>query len=208
MSPNESVGELIAAIKAHNDVAAEQLWEQYFPRLVEYARGKLASERDPMIDGEDVALSVLDSFITAARDDRFPELRDRDGLWRLLSKMTFRKTIDVIRHNNRDKRKGLHESDLGMAQTESGMMQRRMESVPGADPAPDWQFIMKEGVEELLDQLQDPQRKIIATMKLEGYTNRQIAERINRSVPNVEFKLRVIRKIWKDYRPPSSHQAN
>ena len=205
MSSNDSVCRLIEAIKAGNDDAAEELWQCYFPRLVEIARRRLASQRDPMIDGEDVALSVLDSFIEAARDDRFPELQDREGLWRLLRKMAFRKAIDVIRHNNCGKRKGAYESDLGIVSTESGMVQP-MTHVRGNEPEPDWNVIMKESMQELLAQLNDPQREAIALMKLEGHTNKQIAARIDRSVPNVELKLRIIRKIWKDYRPPSSDE--
>ena len=57
-----------------------------------------------MADEEDVALSVLDSFCRAAQDGRFPDLADREGLWRLLLHKTVHKAIDLARHEKRLRR--------------------------------------------------------------------------------------------------------
>ena len=50
----------------------------------------------------------------------------------------------------------------------------------------------------LLDQLKDDRLKQIALLKLEGYTNPQIAQRVQRSLATVERKLALIRQIWED----------
>jgi DNA-directed RNA polymerase specialized sigma24 family protein len=34
--------------------------------------------------------------------------------------------------------------------------------------------------------------------KLEGYTNREIAEKLGRSRPTIERRLRLIREIWRE----------
>lgn len=60
---------------------------------------RLTHERCGVADGEDVAISVMESFFRAAKNGRFPDLNDRDGIWRLLSTMTRRKVIDLIRKN-------------------------------------------------------------------------------------------------------------
>ena len=57
------------------------------------------------------------------------------------------------------------------------------------------------GIGRLLGMLDDKHRPI-AQWKLEGYTNAEIAERIGRSVPTVELRLRMIRAIWKKELPP------
>ena len=84
-------------IKQGNDDAARRLWERYFPDLVKLARRALAGVPRRMEDEEDVALSAIDSFCRAADQGRFPNLNDREGLWRLLSRITQRKAIDLIR---------------------------------------------------------------------------------------------------------------
>ena len=46
--------------------------------------------------------------------------------------------------------------------------------------------------------LLDDDQRAIADAKLEGLTNPEIAERINRSLRTVERKLRVIRSLWSE----------
>ncbi|MHC4406621.1 MAG: ECF-type sigma factor [Planctomycetota bacterium] len=107
-----SISHWIAEIKRGNDEAAQAIWDRYFPELVRLARGRLAGQCTRLADQEDVALSVLDSFFRAAARGRFPNLRDLDGLWRLLSRMTHRKAVDRIRYAQRPKRKAVGESAL------------------------------------------------------------------------------------------------
>ena len=49
-------------------------------------------------DEEDVALSAFDSFCRGAQRGRFPQLDDRDNLWRLLVVITSRKAVDLAQH--------------------------------------------------------------------------------------------------------------
>ncbi len=99
-------------IRAGNAEAQTELWEQFFPQLVALARKRLAETKLADGDEEDVALSVLNSFFAGAAENRFPDLRGHDNLWRLLTWMTHRKAIDWLRHNTRQKRKSLGESAL------------------------------------------------------------------------------------------------
>jgi DNA-binding NarL/FixJ family response regulator len=48
----------------------------------------------------------------------------------------------------------------------------------------------------LLAQSPDPRLRQIACWKLEGYTNADIAARIDRSEVTVERKLKLIRTLW------------
>ena len=51
-------------------------------------------------------------------------------------------------------------------------------------------------MDRLFDQLDDDQLRQIAVHKLEGYTNEEIASKINRALPTVERRLRLIRERW------------
>ena len=53
-----------------------------------------------------MALSAFDSFCRSAEQGRFPDLADRDSLWRLLVVMTARKATHLRRDEGRQKRGG------------------------------------------------------------------------------------------------------
>src|SRR5450631_1794747 len=106
MPSDGSVTRWIDQLQVGDAVAVRQLWQRYFQRLVGLARKKLADAPRSMADEEDVALSVFDSLCRQAEQGRFPDLADRDGLWRLLVVMTVRKAGYLRRHETRLKRGG------------------------------------------------------------------------------------------------------
>lgn len=162
--------------------------------LVSLARSKLAGRNTRMADEEDVALSALDSFIRAVADNRFPNLRDRDGLWRLLSVMTFRKVVDRIRHEERQKRRVEGESAVDNDESQCGPSP--INRIGGDDPTPELAATLAEDFQRLLGLL-EPELRSLALRKMEGFTNRELAERLACSVPTIERRLQLIRKKWR-----------
>src|SRR5262249_15171312 len=123
MSPDEagSVTQWIPSLKAGDDDAARALWDRYFAELVRLARARLRNARGagPDADGEDAALSASAALCRGAKAGRFPELDDRDALWRLLVTITAGKVLDQARWRTRHKRGGgrvIGEADLGGAE--------------------------------------------------------------------------------------------
>ncbi len=55
---------------------------------------------------------------------------------------------------------------------------------------------MAESCRRLLDVLGDEQLRRIAVWKMEGYTNREIADRLGCVIETVERRLRLIRSLW------------
>jgi DNA-directed RNA polymerase specialized sigma24 family protein len=68
--------------------------------------------------------------------------------------------------------------------------------VPGPEPTPEFAAELAEEVDRLFDQLADDQLRQIARLKMEGYTNQEIADTIGRAITTVERRLRLIRKTW------------
>ena len=99
MEADGSVTHWIYELKAGREHAAQQLWERYYERLVRLVRVELRGANRRVSDEEDVAISVFDAFCRAAESGRFPNLADRDSLWRLLVRMAARKAIDLRRHH-------------------------------------------------------------------------------------------------------------
>ena len=144
-------------------------------------------------DEEDVALSAIDSFCRGAANGRFPDLADRNSLWALLIVITRRKCRARLRNRSAQKRGG------GEVQGESGFDSSNGGGISAAisrDPTPQFAAQMTEEVERLLDMLGDEVTRQLAFLKMEGYTNKEAANRLNCSQTTIERRLRLIRKTW------------
>src|SRR4051794_14019304 len=86
-----SITRWLGDLRDGGDVAAQPLWERYFARLVGIARRRLTGTPCGVADEEDAALSAFNSFVAGAKAGRFPQLNDRECLWRLLAVLTVRK---------------------------------------------------------------------------------------------------------------------
>src|SRR5262245_47716801 len=105
MSSEGSVTRWVTALKGGDSAAAQPLWERYYRQLVTLARRKLHSFQRRQADEEDVVQNAFHSFFKGVARGRFPQLHDRDNLWRLLVVITARKALDQIAHEH-SKRQG------------------------------------------------------------------------------------------------------
>jgi len=183
MQPDDSITQLIEKIKAGDEEAAHVLWNRCFPQLVRLAHGKLADRGTRMADEEDVAIRVLDSFIRAVAGDCSPDLRDRSGLWRLLSVTTFREAVDRIRDEQRQKPRVQGESCTLDNGSQAGT--HPMDRICGRDPTPGLAAMLGESCERLLGRL-EPDLRTMVVRRLEGRTNREIARPCSCSLPTGE----------------------
>lgn len=190
-SPSASLW--MSMVRAGNPGAQDQLWEQFFPQLVALARQRLAGARMAEGDEEDVALSVLNSFFAGAAENRFPDLRGSDNLWRLLSWMTHRKVIDWLRHHGRQKRQSLGESALMHF---DGSGQDGMAQVADPNPTPDLEVMLIDELRRLVNMLPETMQTV-ATLKMDGFSNFEIAEQLGCSLATIERRLKMIREIWR-----------
>jgi RNA polymerase sigma factor (sigma-70 family) len=191
-----SISQWILEAKQGRSQAIDALWKRYYGQLVLLARQRLTSQPRRVADEEDLALSAFATFCRAAQEGRFPDLSDRDGLWRILITITAQKAIDQARYDGRVKRGGGHvrgESAFDHANLPS--QARGLEQVIGDSPTPEFAAIMADQCDRLLRQLNDDLRRV-AVAKMEDYTNEEIADRLDCSLSTVERGLRLIRKIW------------
>lgn len=168
--------------------AQQQLWNRYFGQLAGIARARLTTVKGRDADEEDVALSALNSFFCGARDGRFPDLKDRTGLWPLLVKMTARKAINEVKRQQAQKRTPKAEQKVP-----------EMGELAGDQLTPEFALELAEQVERMLGQLPDEQLRTIAVMKLEGHTNLEIAKHFDIVERSVARKLARIRVEWEEH---------
>lgn len=196
MTPEGSITRWLGPLKAGEEAAIPQLWERYFPRLVELARKKLRTAPRRMADEEDAALSAFESFCRAAEAGRFPQLFHRDDLWHILVVITTRKTANLIRQENAQKRGAGQvraEADL---QNHAGEGQPRLAEMLARDPDPAFVAEAAEQCRHLLALLPTTELRQVALRKMEGHTNEEIAAELNRPLGTVERRLREIRRRW------------
>ena len=190
MSESQNVSHWIRLVKDGDSIAANRIWQHYFDRLVKAVRKRIYGQNRAVSDEEDIVLSVFDSFYEAVEKGRFPDLSDRDDLWRLLLTMAARKVIDKRRHDQRQRRGGgivMHSLDAG---DEESVI---IEAI-GNEPSPEIVLMMQESIEKLFSHLGVGQLQDLAGAKLEGYSNAEIAERFGCSERTIERRLHLIRE--------------
>jgi DNA-directed RNA polymerase specialized sigma24 family protein len=198
MSSGQSVTYWLHQAQAGDAAAAQELWERYFQRLVALARKKLQGAARRAADEEDVALSAFDSFFRGAEQGRFPRLKDRHDLWRLLIVLTCRKAAHLVRHERRQRRGGgaIQGESAFLRAAAAGEGEASLEQTVGWEPSPAFAAQVAEEFQRLLDRLGDAELQQVALWKMEGYTTEEIAAKLSCVPRTVERKLRAIRTIW------------
>lgn len=196
MSHEDSVTVWIAGVKEGDGADIARLWERYFDRLVRLAASRLPTNARRSFDEEDVALSAFHSFCDRAGRGQFPQLDDRDNLWRLLATITVRKAVDTVRRQSRQKRGGgrvLGESALleGDGHDDNAVVE-----VLSREPSPAAVAGFAEDCTRFFERLNDPTLRQIAQRRLEGHSSVEIAAELKVSTKTVDRKLQLIRAIW------------
>lgn len=199
MAEHQSETHWLNLLKAGDADAATPIWEKYFHRLLGLARKKLASGQRRIADEEDVAVSAFHSFCRGAAQGKFAQLEDRHDLWQVLALITNRKAVRQLQRERAQKRGG------GAVRGESIFAGHAdspdnvgIQHVSSSGPTPEYAMIVEEEFERLLGLLENEALRDIAMLKLEGYTNLEIAEKLDKHVRSIERKLQLIRKHWDD----------
>ena len=195
MSSNDavegSVTLFLHELQAGGEAALKPLCNRYFPRLVDLAKRSLARLPAGSGDAEDAAQSALISFWQGINAGRFSEGLDRNGLWKLLTVITKRKTYRQL--------------ERGIALKRGGGKVRNFSDGPGDDsgagfeelaavlPTQELDLVCQEMIELLPDDVRP-----FAVLRLLGYRNREIAEQMNCMERTVERKLHLIRVAWSE----------
>ena len=200
MTPQDdgSVTRWIGDLQAGGDSAAQHLWERYFHRLVHLARARLRAARrtGAVEDEEDAALSAFDSFCRGAAEGRFPQLADRDGLWRLLVVITLRKVMAQAGRQAARKRGGGRlvgePATLGGDAAEP----RGLDRIADDEPGPEVAAMVIDEYRRLRDRLGSELLRQMLDLRLQGCTREEIANRLGCAERTVRRKLELIRDAW------------
>jgi len=197
MTDSNSLTGVYHKLLVGDEDAANKLWKACSLILLSHAKKHLEGVPQKMADAEDIVLEAFASFIKAAQMGRFPDFKDRDDLWRLLFAITKRKAIDLRRKESRRKASG--ESAVQSPDNEKAGIQ----DIPADLSEEETARLLSESLDDLLKRL-EPELRPYAVAKLEGYSNKEMAEQFGVALRTVERKLHRIRRIWMDHHERNS----
>ncbi len=205
------VPKLVSELGEGDRQRVQQLWDRYFEKLMQLSNQKMPAQLRRICDGEDLALSALNSFIEGAEQRRFPDLQDPSDLWSLLVVISKRKMAYRIRSAKRLKRGG------GLVRGESIFaapdQAPHSEAVAGLEhffgetPAVEDIVEIGERIELLLKKLGNDEFRQVVELKLQGHTHEEIAEVMAISVRTVHRRLLMVRQVWTEMAAEESAKA-
>ncbi|MEO1995885.1 MAG: ECF-type sigma factor [Planctomycetaceae bacterium] len=196
MSHESPISIWINELKAGDPQAAQAIFEQYFQRIIRLAQRKLQGTPRRMADEEDVALSAFHSFCRGAARGRFPKLDDRDDLWTILAMIASRKSVDQIQYQKRQKRGSGRVHGESIFVSAGDDRPQGLADFASATPPLDGLHGLADECEHLLEKLDDDSLRALALLKLEGFTNEEIAKKLDCARRTVQRRLKLIQDIW------------
>jgi DNA-directed RNA polymerase specialized sigma24 family protein len=189
-----SVSGWIELIRLGNTVAIEPLLERYFQRLVSFSDRKLRSGIRTSDDGEDIALQVIESVFRKIGRGSYPKLSDRNDLWLVLMVAAQRRVIDKQRKVLR------WERHFAPVRTLTDLMEVLNDDLGEYLSKDDGQRRACEMIDlwdHMLSKLKDPSHREIAMLKLDGYSNRDIAIELKMTPKRVDRAVESILERWR-----------
>src|SRR5262245_13834572 len=178
--------ELLRQLCARDEDAAVAVFEQYAERLTRLARSRISARLAARIDAEDIVQSAYRSFFVAAREGRF-EVAHGGDLWRLLVELVLHKLYgQVVRHS------ALRRSIVREQAWNDSVLE--FKAIADREPTPDEAAATGEELEAILGQLA-PRERLAVEMRLQGYEQQEIADRLKCSERTVRRMLSAARRV-------------
>ena len=194
---NPEEGSITDAIKrvATDDLDATRLlWQRFFERLCAISKPRIYDRHRRYIDPEDVAGSAMYALLEDLKQGNAQQVRNRDELWHLAVTIATRKAANKAKFFDRQKRGG--KRIRGGSAFDKEALENLDQLQTSNDPAKLVEFQMTCG--DLLAALPDDDYREIALMRMAGFSNQEIGNKLECSTRTVERKLIVIRNAWQE----------
>ena len=178
--------ELVAAVRAGDDSAFEELYRRYQPRIARFVCGMLHDAARC----EDVA---QEAFLSALRRMRATDAEINFKPW--IYQIARNAAIDSYRRNS-------HAVEVSM-DADDGLRASDRTRLVGLDGSPDAALVTKERMDHLqgaFDELSDVHSRVLVMRELEGMSYREIGQKLDLTRPAVESALfRARRRLESEY---------
>ena len=173
--------------------------EKHMDKMTAMARWALGNLRRGTGDADGAVASAARALLSNCKREDFSVPEDPDDLWKVLQSQLFRK-IDSYRHQPRYKKnQGTRLGDL--TSDEARFAWKEGFVAENISPEDVEEYI--EAAMRLVDErIKDDKHRRLARLKIEGYSNKEIAERMDATESWVSRHLDDVRAQLQDLREP------
>jgi RNA polymerase sigma factor (sigma-70 family) len=193
-----SVTKWIQQLKGGEEAALTRLYDRYWPFLLWLARRKLSLADRRVSDEEDLAQEAFFGLYRALQQGNLPQLSSRHDFLVVLALITARRASDQLAQQQSAKRGGgnvLGESAIeALCRSSDGS--RGIDKMPGNVPTPEEQVILRDCYQYYVGGLPEELHGF-AELYLAGFTQKEIAERMNCVIRTVRRKTERILGYWR-----------
>jgi RNA polymerase sigma-70 factor (ECF subfamily) len=182
---SDSFAEFLARLQRREDAAAGELFARFAGQLVALADRHIGGGLRHKVDPEDVVQSAYKSFFLRYGAGNLDAV-NWDSLWGLLTLITVRKCAERAAYHRAARRDAARE----VAPPSGGGPGPEFF---GREPTPLEAAVLTETIEQLLAGLDEEERPVLE-LSLQGYTTREIAERLGRAERTVRLLREGVRR--------------
>lgn len=193
---SDSFAQFLARLQSQDAAAAQELFGRFVHQLIALALRHIGAGFRHKVDPEDVVQSAYKSFFFRYGAGNL-EIANWNSLWGLLALITVRKCAERTAYHLAECR------DAGREVSPWGNEPAPWTEPLGREPTPLEAAELSEIVEQLLAGLDEEERPILE-LSLQGYTTREISERLGRAERTVRLLREGVRhRLERMQREPS-----
>jgi RNA polymerase sigma-70 factor (ECF subfamily) len=176
---SDSFVEFLARLHSKSDGAAEQLFARFTHQLIALALRHIDMGLRHKMDPEDLVQSAYKSFFVRYGEGNL-NVVNWNSLWGLLTLITVRKCAERVAYHRAGCR------DIGREASPRGDEAATWLEPFGREPTPVEAAVLGETIEQLFADLDEEERPILE-LSLQGYTTREISQRLGRAERTVRL---------------------
>jgi len=162
--------DLVNEFQDGSESAAKALFDKHCEKLLRLAKRRIGQRMSSRFDPEDVVQSAFRTFFTRVKNDEFA-FEQEDDLFKLLVRLTVRKTLRRIQYHRADKRNP--EAEMGHQSDGSEVFSK----VASEEPTAEVEVALLDEFERFVGQLPQLDRQVLE-LKVQGYSTVEIADRL------------------------------
>jgi RNA polymerase sigma factor (sigma-70 family) len=183
---SNSFAEFLARLHSGDPAAGEEIFARFAYQLIALARRNIDAGLRHKVDPEDVVQSAYKSFFFRYGEANL-DVVNWNSLWGLLTLITVRKCAERTAYHRAERR------DAAREVSPSPRLEGAQALEPfGREPTPVEAAVLSETLQQLFVDLDEDERPILE-MSLQGYTTREISERLGRAERTVRLLREGIR---------------
>src|SRR5690349_4176496 len=183
---SKSFAEFVTGLDQGDDAAARELFTRFTRQLIALALRNINAGLRHKIDPEDVVQSAYKSFFVRYGHGKVAAI-NWDSLWGLLTLITVRKCAERAAYHRAQRRDDAREITLAPGDRFVPWLEPS-----GREPTPDEAAVLGETIEQLFA-VMDEQERPVLELSLQGYTTREISDRLGRAERTVRLLRENIR---------------